>query len=387
MKRQNIINRMIRNWPAFLIALAGCTVALLLASGEEEEVLSIISTPALSVEILEIQKTDCWLQVPAWGFVEPRETIYIRTEIAGKVTHVSDRVFAGAPVKRGTHLFSLDERSYRNTLAKAIATLEQARQALAIEKGRQIIAKSEWKLLEKSQWQGYQNKALALREPQLKEREAALQIAVARQSQAALDVERTRVTAPCDGVILAEDLAKGQVLDTGYTVLQLACTDCYRLKAMFAPEYSLDCAVDAVTVDIGPDRYVGVVKAVLPQIDPETRLKQALVEFKGKHVSLGAYASLILPGPRFKNVIVLPRDALRPGNTVWILSESSTLEIRTVVVMAQDLRNVVIGEGLTAGDLVILSHIASPLQGIPLRMRTPETEDPRKIANRREQRE
>ena len=177
----------------------------------------------MSVETMDVRKTDYRVQAPAWGFVEPRETVNIRTEIAGKVIKVSDCIFAGAPVKQGAHLFSLDERSYRNALAEAVATQEQARQALAVEKGRQIIAKSEWELLEESKWNGNHNKALALREPQLKEREAALQIAAAGKNRAALDVERARVTAPCDGVILAEDLANGQVLDPGYTALQLAC--------------------------------------------------------------------------------------------------------------------------------------------------------------------
>ena len=121
-------------------------------------------------------------------------------------------------------------------------------------------------------------------------------------------------------------------------------------------------------------RHEGVVKAVLPQIDPETRQKQALIEFGAERVSLGAYASLTLPGPSLKSVVVLPKEALRPGSTVWVLSESSTLEIRKVKIHAQDMLNVAIGEGLTGHDLVILSHIASPSQGMKLRMTTPITE-------------
>ena len=131
---------------------------------------------------------------------------------------------------------------------------------------------------------------------------------------------------------------------------------------------------------------MGVVKAVLPQIDPETRRKQALVEFKGKHITLGAYASLILPGPLYRNVAVLPRDALRPGNTVWILSDNGTLQMRTVTVSARDLMNIVIVDGLAEGERVILSHIANPLQGMPLRMRSHDAKSPRRIADEEEQR-
>jgi RND family efflux transporter MFP subunit len=385
-KSKTIRARIAQYLPVFLIALIGGAVTIVLIAGKEETSLSGISRPALSVETLEVQNADYRVQVPGWGFVEPRETIDIRTEIEGRVTYVSHRVFAGARVRRGDHLFSLDERSYRNTLAEAMATLEQAQQALAIEKGRQIIAQSEWNLLEASQWQGVRNEALALRKPQLKEREAALKMAFARKNQAALDVERARIAAPCDGVILYEELAEGQILDTSSSTLRIACTDCYRLKAMFASEYSLGTAAEAVKIDIGPNRYAANIKAVLPNIHPETRQKQALVEFRGAHVSLNAYAAVILPGRQFHNIVVLPREALRPGNTVWTFSESSTLEIRPVTVLARDMVNVVIGEGITKGEHVILSHIAGPLQGMPLRKRAPQTEDPRPITNGEQQR-
>jgi hypothetical protein len=65
-------------------------------------------------------------------------------------------------------------------------------------------------------------------------------------------------------------------------------------------------------------------------------------------------------------VTVLPKAALRTGGTVWILGDRSTLEIREVTLLAQDPLNAVIGGGLKKGEHVILSHIASPLKGMPL---------------------
>ncbi|MDY6987317.1 MAG: efflux RND transporter periplasmic adaptor subunit [Thermodesulfobacteriota bacterium] len=371
-------------WPAVLIALVGCATTVFLAADGEEESLREVRRQALAVETVLAQKTDYRVQVPAWGLVEPRETVNICTEISGMITHVPASVFAGAAVKQGALLFSIDTRDYQNTLAEAMAANEQARQALEIEKGLQTIAKIEWKLLEDSKWLGHKNEALALREPQLKEREAAVQMAAARQAQAALDVERARITAPCEGVILAEHLAEGQVLDTGHVAAEIACTDCYYIMASFSPEYSLDPGVHTVAVYVGPNQYDGIVKAVLPQINSETRQKQALIEFAGGGVSLGAYASLALPGPSFEDAVLMPKEALRPGSTVWVFSENSTLEIRTVTVLAQDMEHVVIGEGLTGRDRVVLSHIASPLEGMELRMRTP-SEGPQNSVGSEEQ--
>jgi RND family efflux transporter MFP subunit len=353
-------------WYAILIFLAGCAVAVLLLGNEEEAHFSEKSKTALTVETVHIRKRDYCVQVPAWGFVEPRETIDIRPEIAGKVTEVPAGIFAGAIVKQGDLLFSIDDREYLNTLEEAKADTEQAWQALEIEKGRQAVARSEWEVLADSSQEGSQVSSLALREPQLKEKEAAVQKATARQAQAALDVERTRVTAPCDGVVLGEDLAKGQVLDAGYAAMQIACTDCYQVTAFFSQEYALDPGSPAAMIDLGPDRYEGTVKSFIPRIDPETRQRQALVTFDGAEVGLGAYASLTLAGPSFSDVAVIPEEALRADGTVWVLGDGGTLEIRNVTVLAQDPTNVVIGQGLTGNEHVILSHIASPLAGMAL---------------------
>ena len=361
-----------------LIALAGCAVTLLLVALGEEDEFQVVTSMPLTVETLFVKKTDYQLQVPAWGFVEPRETIDICAEVSGKVVWTPANVFSGALVKENELLFKIDDRSYQNTLAEAIAEKSQAQQALEIEKGRQIIAEKEWEFLENSKWQGSKNKSLALRIPQLREREAALQIAAAKEARAALDVERTKISAPCDGVILDENLALGRFLEIGDSGLQIACTDCYQITAFLSPEYAIDPVVSKVSVNTGSNRHEGVIRSVLPEIDRKTRHKQVLIEFSGSQVVLGDYAELMLPGPFYGDVTVIPKKALRSGNTVWVLSENRTLEIRTVTVLGKDTENVVVGEGLFEDDKVVLSHIASPLAGMKL---TPLPQQPDNSSN------
>jgi len=361
-----------------LIALAGCAVTLLLVALGEEDEFQVVTSMPLTVETLFVKKTDYQIQVPAWGFVAPRETLDICAEVSGKVVWVPDGVFSGAAVKENELLFKIDDRTYQNTLAEAIAEKSQAQQALEIEKGRQIIAEKEWEFLENSKWQGSKNKSLALRIPQLREKEAALQIAAAKEVRAALDVERTQITAPCDGVILDETLAVGRFLETGDAGLQIACTDCYQITAFFSPEYAIDPGATKVSVNTGSNRHEGVIRSVLPEIDRKTRHKQVLIEFSGSQVVLGDYAELMLPGPFYGDVTVIPKKALRSGNTVWVLSENRTLEIRTVSILGKDMENVVVGEGLFEDDQVVLSHIASPLAGMKL---TPLPQQPDNSSN------
>ena len=374
-----------RTWLSFLIIMIGCATAIFLADQEEEKHFPETAKKALSVEILTAKTTNYRIQVPAWGFVEPQDTIDIRTEVSGKIVEVPDYIFTGAIIKQGELLFSIDAREYEDILAEATAASEQAQQAFKIEKGLQNIAKTEWELLENSNWQEYQDKSLALREPQLKEREAEIKISRARQAQAALNVERTQIKAPCKGVIIAEYVAEGQVINTDYMAMKIACTDCYHILASYLPEYSLDYKLHKAVIDIGSNIYKGVVKAELSQINEETRHKQVLVEFEGERVILGSYVSLILPGLFFRNVFVIPKEALRAGNTVWIINESNKLEIRNVAVIAQDTLYVIIDEGLKQGDQIILSHIASPLQGMAVHKATHTADNPEKRIGDEEQ--
>ncbi|MBF0379067.1 MAG: hypothetical protein HQK72_16540 [Desulfamplus sp.] len=370
----------LKNILPWLIVLVGCTVTVLMIAFGEEEPMIISSVRPMAVETISAKKADYRIQVPAWGFIEPRESIDIRAEISGKIKAVPNKIFAGAEVKKhGDTLFVIDDRSYRNKLDEAVAAKKLAQQALEIEKGRQAIAQAEWEMLEKSKWQGNKNKSLALRKPQLSEREAAMQIASVNIAQARLDVERAYINAPCTGVIISENIAEGKILDTGDIAIRVGCTDYYHITAMFPPEYSIDPDYQKVIVNIGSVRYEGVIKAMIPQINSEIRHKQVLVEFKGNEVILGSYAMMVLPGFHFKNALVLPKKVLRSGNTVWILTGNNTLDIRTVKILAKDTDNAVIGEGITESDRVILTHIASPLSGMNLSMLSQQPESRQNI--------
>jgi RND family efflux transporter MFP subunit len=349
-----------------LILIVGCVVTATLVALEDDEMPAAPPGELLAVEVAYVQTTDYRLQIPAWGFVEALENIDIRAEVPGKVTHVADTVLAGGRVKRGESLFTIDERDYRNKFEEAQAVHEQAKQALEIEKGLQAVAKAEWATLARGENTESEYAPLALREPYLKDRQAAVRIAAAQEAQAALVLERTHLTSPCDGVIVREMVGVGQYLDTQEVALSIACSERRRIRAWFAPEYAVSAEGASAKIRVGGMSYVGVIRTMLPQIDPETRQKQALVEIEADDITFGAYAELTLPGRAFENVIVMPVSALRPDTTAWVLDENDTLAVRHLTVLARDARMVVVANGLEEQDRIILSHIAHPLQGMPL---------------------
>ncbi|MCP3927158.1 MAG: efflux RND transporter periplasmic adaptor subunit [Desulfobacterales bacterium] len=356
----------VRVWLPIFIALTGITITALMLAFEDDGEIPVIPLRPLSVETVSAKKRDYRIQISAWGFVEPCDSVDIRSEISGKIDHIPENIYTGAKIKKNDLLFELDDRYYRNALKEAKASRNLVLQSLEIEKGKQIVARKEWNLLRKSKWSGNSNESLALRKPQLKEREAAVQIANAKMSQAALDVERTRINSPCNGVIISENIGKGKVIASEDVVMKIGCTDYFYITALFSPEFSIDTKIKKVSVKIGNRFFNGTIKAVSPGINAETRHKEVLVALKENSFTIGAYAKLMLPGKNFRGVTVLPKEALRQGSTVWVLNDDDTLEIREVIVKGKDIDNIVIERGLSESDRVILTHIASPLSGMSL---------------------
>ena len=359
-----------QNWGSKLapivIILVACGVTAALVVEEEEGLLEAPPEEPLSVEIVRVEKTDYRLQIPAWGIVEARETIDIRAEVSGKVTKVPGYLLVGGRVREGNRLFTIDKRDYMNRLKKARAVLEKARQALEIEKGLQAVAKGEWAMVSTVKNLKHESAALALRQPQLKDKLAAVRIAEAQEAQATLELERTNVRAPCDGTIVSESVAVGQYFDVRQVAMTIACGGHRRLQAFFPPAYTVAPVEVAVAVRVDGKSHKGVIKTVLPQIDINTRQKLVLVELDTEDVPLGAYAELTLPGRAFKDVLVIPANALRPHMTAWVFDEDNTLAVQSITVLARDAFSVVVADGLEAGARIIISHIAHPLKGMSL---------------------
>ncbi|MCP4345422.1 MAG: efflux RND transporter periplasmic adaptor subunit [Desulfobacterales bacterium] len=360
----------LNKWQPWLIGLIGCTLTVLLIVLEEEEQIPIAFDKPMSVKTITAEKSDYQIQVPASGFIKPREVIEIRPEVSGKVTFVAEKLYAGADVKKGDILFSLDDRNYRNARLEAVAIKNKAEQSLDIEMGKQLIARSGWELLGKSTLKKNRNQSLALREPQLKERKADVEIAAARLAQAELDFERTRIKAPCNGIIISENIAVGKLFDGEDPGVKIGCTDSYHISVFYSPEYSITAGSQKVIINSGRNRFEGKVKSVIPRINPETRQKQALVEFCGKDVIINSYVKILLPGTLYKNIVALPLETLRSDNTVWIINEKDKLEVRPVSVIARDRQHVVIDSGIKESERAIQTHIASPLSGMELSVMT-----------------
>ena len=67
--------------------------------------------------------------------------------------------------------------------------------------------------------------------------------------------------------------------------------------------------------------------------------------------------------------VVLPRELVRQGNEVWVMGADDALEIREVEILYRGRHQVVIASGVEPGEQVVVTNLAVPVEGTPLRVR------------------
>jgi hypothetical protein len=81
---------------------------------------------------------------------------------------------------------------------------------------------------------------------------------------------------------------------------------------------------------------------------------------------MGTFVHAEIEGVWMENVVVLPRAALREGNTVLVASAEKELEIRTVDIVRAEPQVIYVNGGLKDGEQVVLTAIEAPIPGSKL---------------------
>jgi len=83
---------------------------------------------------------------------------------------------------------------------------------------------------------------------------------------------------------------------------------------------------------------------------------------------LDSYVQTRIRGRPLRGVVRLDRDLLRQNQTVWVMQDGE-LAIREVAIVALDSDYAYIRDGLSAGERVVVSDLATIKEGAPLRLR------------------
>ncbi len=111
----------------------------------------------------------------------------------------------------------------------------------------------------------------------------------------------------------------------------------------------------------------GAVRRVGAVVDETTQSVNIYVAFNpnGKQVFDGQYLQIEIPGTQLKDVMEIPRKALMNRNQVYVLSDSSRLDIKEVNIEKLN-DETVLFSGLDEGELVVTEALVNVYKNMPV---------------------
>jgi RND family efflux transporter MFP subunit len=374
------------------ILVVGVVAAMAIIRARPEAVQTPPDDSGVLVEVAAVERLPRRIDVEAQGTVLPAQRVVVQPQVSGRIATVMRNLAPGTILREGDLIFAIEDADFKLAVARATAAVSEAVAQLELEQGRGRVAEREWELFQDELDAEQMEASLALREPQLRSRLSALQTARANLARARLDLERTVVRSPFNAVVLAESIEVGQTVTPQSQAVTLAGTDTFWVRAAVRTEELDQLRVPALHGDVEGSRALvrldpeqnevlsGRVVRLLGDLDTAGRMARVLVEVRdpldleggratpGRRglLLLDSYVDLLLEGAQVRRLFEVPRDWLQEGGHLW-LSSGERLEMRPVDVAWRFEDSVCIEEGLSDGELVVTSRLATPIEGMKLR--------------------
>ena len=364
--------------PVFILGIFLFLAATLMATAPVLEP-SSVEKLATTVRVLEIQPKSVQLKVNSQGSVMPSTESQLIPEVSGKVSWMSPNLVAGGYFDDQEILIRVDDTDYKTKLDRAQANLtraeaEQQHNEFEYRRMQSLVKRN---LVSRSQ---LENSLRAYRVA-----EASLQDATANFNQAEQDLARTQIRAPFAGLVRSENVDIGQFVSRGSPIatiyagnqaevrlpiadrqlafLNIPVSIRGEIPQEFQPEVTLTAEYAGQTLE-----WKGNIVRSEAEIDVSSRMVQlvARVESSSNPVplSIGLFVSAEIQGLAAKNVVVLPREALRNDNQVLVVDDENRLRFRKIETLRLYQDDLLVQAGLEAGERVCISPLQTAIEGM-----------------------
>lgn len=393
---------------SIVVLLVAAGVSFLLYSNKPKTKKAKPERPVPVVKTIEVRPSTEPVVFEASGTVIPARKVELQTEVEGRVIDLNPELVPGGIIGKDELVIQIDPTDYRLQVSERQADVATARYELEVEEGRQIIARQEWKVLEKELHGDKASRNLALREPHLKNARARLEAAQSRLEAAKLAEKRTTIRAPFTGLVLTESVEKGQFVGRQTPIATLVATDRFWVQASvplslldrlhFPGNSGEDGSPARIILEKGyggkPSIREGTLFKLLADLDPKGRMARILVTVRdpfnlqeidenetnpgsdqGK-ILLDSYVKVRINAGELENVYTIPREALREGDRLWLVNAKGILDIRDVRVLWRRVDEVLVDARLADDERLVVSRLQSPVPGMTVRDSRFPTEKP-----------
>jgi macrolide-specific efflux system membrane fusion protein len=377
---------------ALLILIAGATWWYRANSAVKE---ADVAPATVAVERATVETT-----VLASGTVEAANLVSVGARVSGQIEKLN--VVLGDDVTEGDLIAQIDSLDQQNTLAQARADLKQIEaqivaQEASIREARLSVTRTTQlndKRLASDADREAAEAAVAVAEASLEALLAQKASAEINVASAGLDLERTRITAPITGTIVAVVTSEGQTVNSAQsspTIVKIAQLDRMVIKAEISE-------ADVVRVepgqiasftllgepDLAYDATLRAVEPAPPSIDASDEIETSeAIYYNGlldadnpdRRLRIGMTAQVRIVLARAEDALTVLSSVLGPRNkdgtyTVEVWNDTArTREERIVQVGLDNNITAEILSGLTEGELVVSDRTSGTSAAISLRRR------------------
>jgi membrane fusion protein, multidrug efflux system len=364
-----------RHWkPYFTLGLA-CLVAVL-PVGCAKKVTAAFEQPPTSVTVSAAVSHDVPIYLDEIGKNGAFESVTVTPQVGGRITerHFED----GANLQKGQLLFVIDPRPFKAQLDSAQANLAQAKAALELAK-IQFARDEELVGTKAISKQDYDTKksTVDVDEAQVEATQAALETAK-------LNLEYCFIHSPIEGRAGARLVDIGNVVQANTTSLLLI----QRLDPIYA-DFTV---TERDLPDVQKQMVRGNLQAQvrLPS-DGENRTRAGKVTFldnavqngtgtvnlratipnSDSHFWPGQFVNVRLVLATEKGAVLIPNEATQisqKGPFVYVIKPDQTAELRLVTLGQRQGGNVVVTNGLAAGENVVLTGHLTVVPGLKVKV-------------------
>ena len=385
--------------PLFALACGIAITVYLLNTSPKATPIKPAQTSIL-VEVEQVTRAPQRTLVSTMGEIIPAREVEIKPRVNGEIADISNEFMPGGYFLAGQTMLAIDRTDYELVARQLESNVTKAESDLALEMGYQRIAESEYKLLGESV--SDQEKNLILRIPQLEKLKAALDYAQSMHAQARLNLERTEIKAPFNGVIDSRMVDTGSKIAESTVLAKIVGTDTFWLTLTVPIEQLRWLKIPGNSGEKGSTVRVyaqgstsssfsrtGQVIRLMASLEEQGRMAQLLVEIddplsrkqensEKPRLLLGSYVQAEIEGIPIESGIRVERKDIHEGNSVWLMDNNGMLDIREVDITFRGRDHVIIESGLRDGEHLVTSALSSPIAGIPLRLKEGRSKPPQK---------
>jgi RND family efflux transporter MFP subunit len=363
----------------------------------------VLQNAAPLVRITLAEPTAYQFSVTTHGSVSPRTESDLIPQVSGELLWISPSLAAGGFFESGDVLARIDQADYRVDRVTARASVARAKS----EHGR---AKKE---LERQRLLANRSVASESRiddaENIFSVAEATLREAEARLERAVRDLSRTELKAPYRGRVRSKQADVGEFVSRGASIAKLYAVDFAEVRlpvpdrelayldVPLVPEIRDDTVEDAEDAEATPEagshvvlsaefagrdhRWDATLVRTEGELDPRSRMVHLVARVSDPYgleasretplttpLAVGLFVQAKIEGQSVDRAFVVPRDALRSGDQVYVIDSENRLRFRDVEVLRTERENVILGAGLAKGDRVCTSPLEAVIDGMLVRV-------------------